>query len=127
MATASSDASDTLLAPALSGSQITDNLAGTTSAARKALFGVITAPKGWVYMTFANISTVRGYIAFKLGTAAASVTTTTGWPIEPGEKLSFWIDFNASNDVEYIMESSTGNLRWYISSPPFGGVTGLGR
>lgn len=96
------------------GNNVTQGSA-TTAAARSAI-GLATGKKS--YVTFQALSSGQAvYVAFKKGTAAASVTTTTGWEIPAGQEKSFLIDEDIVNDVEYITATGTGTLKWFVSSP----------
>lgn len=108
-------------------------LAATTTAARSTLFGqTLTAVpnqgpaviNGKVYVTFCAVGG-DCYVAFKFGTATATVTTTTGWLIPQGQERSWWFDTQMLNDVEVITSTGTATLKWYISSPELNKVTGM--
>ena len=83
----------------------------------------LTLPSGnkKVYLTVAA-RTADAFIALKLGTATASVTTTTGFPIFAGTQVSGWINPNEVNDIEYITAAATGTIHWYVSSPGYEGT-----
>ncbi len=88
-------------------------LTTSSSAARAAISGPKVAK---CYMTFIAY-TADCFIIMKKGTAAASVTTTTGWPLVAGQPQAFWVDPAVVDDVEAITASTGGTLKWYISSP----------
>ncbi len=114
MSAAAEKAAAAILPPMLTGTSIVKNLATSSAAARAA----IGAPaNGKCYITFAAVTT-DCFVILKLGTAAASVTTTTGYLIPASQERSWWVDPKLVNDVEAITVSATGSLRWFVSSPP---------
>lgn len=122
--TAATKASDTVLPPILTGtisgvSTVPTRVSTSGTAGRSAL----TLPSGnnKVYVTVAAVS-VDVWITFKLGTAAASVTTTTGWPVFAGTKEGYWINPNELNDIEYITAGSAGTMHFMANSPKYEGT-----
>jgi hypothetical protein len=99
--------------PGVVGNNVTQ-LAVTNVAARAAL-SIGAGKKG--YITIQNLSTSAGtaFVAFKLGAAAATITTTTGWEIPIGTSVSFYLDSDIVNDIETI-GASTATLKYYVSS-----------
>lgn len=91
----------------------------TSSTAARAALATLTKAKA--YVTFCAVTT-DCFVAFKLGTAAASVTTTTGYLIPAGQERSWWIDPAVFNDIEAITASAAGTLKWYVSSPLYEGT-----
>ena len=122
-------AADTFLPPALSSSTgycattlaipiVGNNVqraAVTTTVARSAV-GIGTGKKGYVtFQVESGGSAV--YVAFKKGTAAASATVNTGFEIPAGTSVSFYMDEDIVNDVEFLTSAGTATLKWYVSSP----------
>lgn len=119
-------ASDSLLPPVLTGStnasgatsvgtyDTVHSAATSTAAARQAL-GLGSEGKFFVTVQAVGYDT---YIAFKLGTAAATITALTGYLIPAGGSASFWITSSLLNDLETIA-TGVGSVRWYRSSPVY--------
>lgn len=101
---------DDVRAPQLSGDFTVRQASVTTSAAEADL----QLPKGKAYITMAAIG-ADVFVVFKLGTSAATVTTTTGWKIPSGEERSFFVESNVLSYFEHI-GSGAGTVKWYVSS-----------
>lgn len=109
-------AAATIMPPALTGNNIVRQMSTSNTAARSAIRA--TATKAKAYVTFCAVTT-DCFVAFKLGTVAASVTTTTGYLIPAGQERAWWIDPSLVDDVEAITASAAGTLKWYESSPRY--------
>lgn len=59
------------------------------------------------------------YIAFKDGDSAASVTVNTGFPLMNGQSAVFWVNAESTNYMEYITNSSTAHIHFYVCSPHY--------
>lgn len=122
--TSAGRAADTILPPTLTGTlpsginTVPTKATTSSTAGRSAL--TLPSNNGKVYVTVAAVTT-DVYIAFKLGTAAASVTTTTGWPVFAGTKESYWINPAEVNDIEYITASAAGAIHFVASSTKYEG------
>ena len=125
MTTAAGRAAETILPPVVG---VTTNVSGvnttvtsanvTTAAARSAL--VLPSSNAKVYVTVAAM-TQNIWVGFKLGTGAATITTSNGWPIPAGTEKSFWVNPNEVNDIEYVSSANTGVISFYTSSPKYEG------
>ncbi len=120
MNNAAGQAFDQSLPPTLTGTnpsgvdtKVVHNTTSST-AARAAL--PVTRGKYW--LTVAAVTT-EVYVAMKLGAAAASVTTTTGFPIPAGQERRWLINASQVNDIEYVTVTSAGIIKWFVSSPVY--------
>lgn len=119
--TAADRAAATLLPPTLTGTNPAgvdtkvQRLATSNSAARQAL----GLPSTGKYYITIGCTGIDAYVAFKKGTAAATVTTTTGYPIPLGQERSFWIIASQVNDLEAITSTGSGFVYWFQSSPTY--------
>lgn len=126
MSTAAQKASFEFRPPQLTGPQKVVAFSVTSSAARSNITNHLATadkPQNNPRPRTAFQLTVKAtggtvYVAFKLGSAAASVTSSTGWPIPDGDERSFWVNLNEVNDIEYIT-ASTATLFMFISSPTY--------
>lgn len=125
MSNAAEKASFEYLPPQLSGKQKVVALSATTSAARTNIFAHLTAGTApaeigssgnWVQVTV-KCNGGEAFVAFKLGSAAATVTASTGYPLNDGDEAKWWINAKTIDDIEYITASSTATLHLYLSSP----------
>lgn len=105
-------AADTFRPPELSGNHSVRQ-ASTSAAAAEVALGT---PTGKYYVTFQAVTT-DVYVALKLGTSAATVTTTLGVLIPAGQSVSWWVESNRINYLEHITASGSGTLKWWVSSP----------
>jgi hypothetical protein len=96
--------------PALSGTHSVKQASFTGAASEASL----ALDKGMYYVTFQALS-ADAYVAFKLASSVAAVTTTTGWKIPSGEERSWVISSDVYAYIE-IIGSGAGTLKWYISS-----------
>lgn len=94
-------------------------LAASASAAKLAL--TLPTKKNKVYITITAITSTV-YIAMKLGNAAASVTTTTGFPVAVGTVVSGWVNPNEVDNLEAITASGSATVYVYVSSPGYEGI-----
>lgn len=131
--TSSTRASDTILPPTL---PAVSNVAGsntnvlnlsTNNAAQAVYLGSIqpaiaNSPSGAKFYVTISVITTDVYLAFKLGNAAASINTATGFYCPAGGQYNYWIPPNVVNSMEYITSSGTGSIQLYISSPPYEGT-----
>ena len=112
----SQHAADEVRPPEKSGNHTVRQLSTSNVAAESALFA--STLKGKYYVTFVALTT-DAYIFLKLGSSAASVTTTTGWPLFAGVPQGFWIESGRLTHVEAITTAAAGTLKWYVSSRLF--------
>ncbi len=84
---------------------------------------VLTLPtnKGKVYIRLGVTGTTT-HVALKLGDAAASVTTTTGFPIAVGTIVEGWINPNEVNNIEAVTASAAAVLYVHVCSPKYEGA-----
>lgn len=111
------DASDYIFPPLLTGTHAVQRVVTGAAAVRAAISGPTTAK---CMVTFFAL-TSDAYVAFKVGTAAATVTAATGYLIPAGAERTFLIDPAIANDVEAIAPAGAGVLQWYVSSPLYQG------
>lgn len=113
-------ATDTIWPPALSSTEGFGNpvtqISVTNSAAETAL-PTLSGKKQWI-LTVQNISTSANpaFVAFKTGSNAATVTSTTGFEIAANSSKDFFINNSLVNYIETI-SAGTATLKLYISSP----------
>jgi hypothetical protein len=126
MSTAAEKASFEFKAPHLTGEHKVNTAAVTATASRVSLFGHLSAadtpafPRGYCQLTVKVSGGNTAYIVLKDGTAAASVTTSTGYPVASGEERSWWINGETENDLEAICAATqTATIHWYVSSKRF--------
>ena len=128
-------AANTVLPPALAanvgyarvtGANVLGNnvqqLACTSTAARQNI-GMPSSTSGAnvskkAYVEFQAVSSGGSiFIAFKKGSAAATITTATGWEIPSGTSKGFYMSEAVVDDVEAICAPGvTGTLKWYVNS-----------
>lgn len=123
--TSAGRAADTFLLPTLAAA-ITQGgvntsvytLAVSTSAAKLAL--TLPSDKAKVYVTVTSL-TATSFIALKLGDAAATITTATGFPCPAGTMMSGWVNPSEVDNIEAITATGTATLYVYVSSPKYEG------
>ncbi len=115
---AAGQAADMFLPPTLTGTNPSgvDTKVTRASTSSTAARSALATTRGKYHLTVAAITT-DVFVAFKLGTAAASVTTSTGWQIAAGQERSWWINATQVNDIEYVTATAAGAVAWFISSP----------
>lgn len=60
------------------------------------------------------------YVAFKQYDGnAASVTVNTGLPLMNGQSYVFWVNANRIDALEYITNSGTAYIHFYVCSPHY--------
>ncbi len=106
----------TTTGPGLTGNNVTQLSA--TSSAQAAVISMAAGKKGYITVQNSNVAGGASvYVAFKKGTAAASVTSTTGYEIPVGVEKSYFFDTDIVNSLEYITATGTGTLKYFVSSP----------
>ncbi len=114
-------ASDWIFPPMLAGAiagdiHVVHTMATGVAAARATLSTGLTVAKCFITVW---ATTYDCYVAFKKGTAAATVAKATGYLVPAGGERYFIIDPAVVDDVEVIAPGGTGTLQWYVSSPRY--------
>lgn len=124
--TSAARAAETILPPVRQGVTLSGSINTTpqyNAATTTAWHSTLTLPTGnkKVYVTVAAMDQ-NVFVLFKNNTAAATVTSNTGWPIPAGTEKSFWVNPNEISDIEYVAAANTAIVSWYVSSPGYEGT-----
>lgn len=123
MSTAASKAFHTVFPPRATGKQLVQSIATAAAAADTPLWtGLgIDRPSGKVYLMVES-RTTDVFIKFKAADTAADCTANNGILVKADQPaMSFWVDSQIDNFVDFIAPGGAGFLKWYVSSPEFDG------